>query len=259
MAVEAAETMGDLASATVETLRRHVWNEVLCCVITMDTAAPRFRECLRSLAGAGFPTPYAVPGEHPRAGVSVADAIHSAHRRVACNFVARGLHRYWDLMVIEDDARLQPRALEKLTLALEKLRRWRWTSLHVGHVPLGPCLPLGSYLCVSVLPFTGHMYVLNREKIAKLLRGSSHRWKRPFMIEGNLAVPIEERFAMLPSICYQSVQPKEMKALPLVCRITYCEGEVLMTALSIVEMGILVWLVLHGAANVKTYLNKQFV
>ena len=218
-------------------LSRHVWRgSVLLCVITMPRDRARCDGCEASLVAAGFPPPLRLQGQPRRGQEPLHHTVTRAHRRVLYDFVLRRLYRHWHLLLLEDDARIAGGAGsgEMLWTALGRLEQaGGWTSLHVGHVPIGPCLPIGSHLCHTTLPYCAHAILYNRHRFPNI--NPVGKWGRPWFFEGMLSVPVDERFAMLPSIAYQSVTPKEMRALPLVRHVTYRQGEAFMTALSLAE------------------------
>ena len=241
-------------------LQPHVWREsVLICVITMPSAHVRCDGCEESFIREGFPAPLRVAGEVHRTGEeSMHETITRAHRAVLEDFVAAKLHDRWHLLVLEDDARLQYSDPEhRLARALDKLKQWgHWTCLHVGHVPLGPCLPLGWNMCRSSLPYTAHAILYNKKRLANI--NPKQRWGRPWFFEGMLAVPLDERFAMLPSICGQSVTPKEMEQMPLIKNMTYRQGETVMMVMGIIEACVILFLASYGGLYVaKGLLQKK--
>jgi hypothetical protein len=182
----------------------------------------------------------------PKDPETMHETITRAHRLVLEDFVQVGFQRHWHLLVLEDDARLQYNEPEhRLGRALDKLEQWtHWTCLHVGHVPLGPCLPLGWNLCRSTLPYTAHAILYNRHRLADV--NPMRRWGRPWFFEGMMAVPLDERFAMLPSLCGQSVTPKEMQKIPLIKNMSYQQGETFMMILAVVEACVILVLASYG-------------
>lgn len=221
-------------------LAAHAWAgaagaPVLVCVITLPRDRARCDGCEASFASGGFPAPLRLPGEPRRAGEPLHETITRAHRLVLQDFARLGLHRRWHLLLLEDDARVRPGAGGVLRAALEALeaRPGGWTTLHVGHVPLGPCLPVGSHLCHTLLPYGAHAVLYNRRRFPDI--NPAGRWGRPWFFEGMLGVPLGQRLAVLPSLCHQSVTPKEMQAIPLVRDVGYVNGEAFMMCLSLAE------------------------
>jgi len=240
--------------------KTHVWRgKVLICVITMPRDHERCDECERSFVQAGFPPPLRIPGEvHLKGQETMHDTITRAHRLVLESFVRAGYHKKWHLLVLEDDARLQYSEPEKrLARALDKLEKIKiWCTLHVGHVPLGPCLPLGWNLCRTTLPYAAHAIMYNRHRFPNI--NKTQQWGRPWFFEGMLAVPFDERFAMLPSLCGQSVTPKEMQKIPLIKSMSYQQGETFMMILSVVEVCVILVLASYGGIFVaKELLAKK--
>ena len=237
----------------------HVWrDQVLLCVITMPKDVVRCDGCEESFVAAGFPPPLRLAGETHRKGEeTMHQTITRAHKLVLQDFVRMGFHERWHLLILEDDARLQYRSPEmKLRRALRKLDQWKnWTCLHVGHVPLGPCLPLGWNLCRSTMPYAAHAILYNRSRLPNI--NPKNRWGRPWFFEGMMAVPLDERFAMMPSICGQSVTPKEMQSIPLIKHMSYQRGEMIMTVLAVVEACLVLIMASYGGVCIAKGLTNR--
>ena len=176
----------------------------------------------------GFASPpVLIPGLRPFRGkanntVENADnAITAVHAKCIATMVRRGCtQRREHILVMEDDCRFHGgsstyRQILRLLDTLERVTHGAWWSLHLGHVPLGPVLPIthpvsGDVLVWSSLPFTGHAYVINYRIAAKLCR----QWRRrPFSHEGMMGAPFWMRFAVQPSMATQNRRPKELKQL----------------------------------------------
>lgn len=155
------------------------------------------------------------------------NAFGTAHTR--CLRVMQRSTRAGHVLIMEDDCRFVPRAggsvharIEACIARVEGLTGGAWHSLHLGHVPLGPCVPMGRTTCGdgiiwSALPFTGHAYLINRRHVPALLR----RWNsRPFHYEGMLCSPVWTRFAAQPAMATQIRRPKELRMIDEATRVT---------------------------------------
>ena len=122
------------------------------------------------------------------------------------------------MLVLEDDCVFTcMNPLEVIKNKISYLEKFNWATLHVGHVPLLPTIPVGNGLVRSFMPFCGHAYVINGTKLNELDRNiDEESWGRPHFVEGMQKVNRFERFAMCPYIAYQSRMPREMKSIPFV-------------------------------------------
>jgi hypothetical protein len=114
------------------------------------------------------------------------------------------------LMILEDDVEFvsedPTRDIEDVLESLENFP-W-WYSLHVGHFPLGPTVPINALLAWTVLPFTSHAIIWNARRVREVLAKPHHG--RPYVIEGNVHLPLFSRFSVVKSIVTQNRRPKEL-------------------------------------------------
>tara|TARA_B100001057_G_scaffold229131_1_gene229392 strand:- start:321 stop:617 length:297 start_codon:yes stop_codon:yes gene_type:complete len=81
-----------------------------------------------------------------------------------------------------------------------------------------------------------HAYILNKNMIKAL---NPIKWSRPYIFEGNISINILNKFAMFPSICEETITPKEMKAIPIVGKLNYFIGETSTTIIALIETSII--------------------
>ncbi len=114
------------------------------------------------------------------------------------------------LMIVEDDIEfVSENPTRDIVEALESLENFSWWySLHVGHFPLGPTVPINTLLAWTVLPFTSHAIIWNARRVREVLMKPHHG--RPYVIEGNMHLPLFSRFAVVKSIVTQNRRPKEL-------------------------------------------------
>ena len=118
-----------------------------------------------------------------------------------------------DVFIIEDDCQfLFDDAGQRILDAHATAVRFKnWTVLFAGHVPMGPMWRRWDGLYTTSFPYAAHSYILNRERVGNLLRRTpKSKWKRPWMGEGYLGVPILEKLAVHPALTTQSVLPSDM-------------------------------------------------
>jgi hypothetical protein len=161
----------------------------------------------------GLPQPTLVRGLKPTSGaVSAANqSITAVHLRVLATAIRHGCeHRHQHVLVMEDDCRFLGRMTGRIEDIVGGLHD-NWTSIHLGHVPLGPCIPItvrGRDMVVwSSLPFTGHAYLLHYRKLRSIM---AHWGERPFSHEGMLSSSFWGRFAIYPPLATQNRRPKEL-------------------------------------------------
>lgn len=157
----------------------------------------------------------------PRGGMdNLVQSISLVHARCLSIMNREGcVDRKQHVMIVEDDCRFTSgdrmdvhHRLTKLIESVEKLSRGKWHSLHVGHVPLGPTIPVGAssendVIVWSSLPFAGHAYLINY----RFLRTLANTWgRRPYNYEGMMGSPIMTRFAVQPPMATQIRRPKEL-------------------------------------------------
>lgn len=220
-------------SANIE---KHVWNdEVFVCVITMPFSRSRCDECEALLVGSGFPPPMRITGATRREGETMHSTVTRAHRKALEFYTRSKFHKTWHLLLLEDDARMHPGAVRRFHKLWRKLATLKWKTCHVGHVPLGPIVPLGSHVCLSTLPYSAHAVLYNRGYVAQVVHNPSQRWGRPWFFEGMLDVPLKERMGAVPSLFFQCQLPKEMNAIPFLRKLGYIKGEQGMLMLSLFQ------------------------
>ena len=163
------------------------------------------------------------------------------------------------VLIMEDDCRFVSSGsqsvhdrIEESIQRVDKLSCGTWHSLHLGHVPLGPSVPLGTtkrskdVIIWSSLPFTGHAYLINYRQIDALVK----RWDlRPFNYEGMLSSPVWTRFAVQPAMATQIRRPKELRLIDETIRITalvdFSMWTHIMCGISLIFPLFLVWLVVY--------------
>lgn len=208
-------------------MAEHVWkNKVLFAVLSVYGNEKRLQELDENLQSHDFPRPMRWMEEKLGPGSTIrqrATAICRSHYELTRWFCTQWLpaHPGHHLMVLEDDCLfLTVDAAETLWNQLSYLEQHfqsRWALLMVGQCALGPLWPVRSGLWRTSFPYAAHSYILNRERVAELMnRVPQSKWRRPFMIEGWLNVPLAEKFALSPPLTTQSVKPKEMMAVPLI-------------------------------------------
>jgi len=236
---------------------QHVWEDkVFCMIITIPANETLMQGAVNNMVDSGFPAPRVMNGSLPKKHeTTTLPAIWRSHTKCLRYFVNRDLHKKYHLMVCEDDCRFKDpsTAATKLHNTLHTLEKYRrWTCLHVGHVPLGPVAPVFKNLCITALPFTSHCLLWNRHRVEGLLSRIRYtKRKRPFLFEGNLSIPIDEKYAILPSLATQCVIPTEMKAImrriPALEKVlTFDKGESLMNVVAVIQFVLLSWLFLYG-------------
>lgn len=173
-----------------------------------------------------FPlTPLIVAGLPPIASSSLSgtdSAITAVHAKCVAVMVRHGcVEKKQHVVILEDDCRFHSPSKTHAQLtsnlaALEQSTHGSWWTLHLGHIPLGPTIPITkpahgeNVITWSSLPFTGHAYVINY-RVANQLHKS---WrKRPFSHEGMLSAPFWSKFAVQPPMATQNRRPKELKHL----------------------------------------------
>ena len=167
---------------------------------------------------AGLPRPRISPGSARFPGDAPNDPVERAHLKAARAFARRsrgGALRGRHLLVLEDDCEFVGDAAGALARALRWLDRRpaSWASLHAGHLPAGPTVPVkslgGPYVLTwTSLPFTGHAYVLNRLYAERVVAG--RRFRRPYSQEGLCQLPLFKKFALQPVVATQNRRPKEL-------------------------------------------------
>ena len=177
----------------------------------------RTEKCLHHLRNVGFSditVVEGVPSESEKI-TSVDAAIARSHYNVVSAFVSRGIRK--DLLILEDDvvfeARNASRLLDNVLFELNQLHS-NWVSLHIGHIPMGPTFWFGNNLCWSLFPGTAHAYVLNGAKIKDyFLKLGPSNWRRPWIMEMQLSLPVFSKFSLIFPIANQKFRPKEMQKL----------------------------------------------
>jgi hypothetical protein len=123
-----------------------------------------------------------------------------------------------DVFVMEDDCQfLFDDAGQRILDAYDTaVRSNKWTVLFAGHVPMGLLWKRWDGLYTTSFPYAAHSYILNRKNVGKMLQTPKAKWKRPWMTEGYLSLPVAEKVAIYPAITTQSVLPSDMvDALPV--------------------------------------------
>ena len=200
-------------------------------------------------------------------GRSATDEVVSAcHIKAISEYLRHDYHkRNWHLLILEDDCRFEVKdAFNRVAKAVHMLdvRIPNWHTLHVGHVPLGPCFPIlksdSSFVVWTSLPFSGHCYVINCVKASNILP-KKMQWKRPFSMEGLLHLPIFSRFALNPSIATQIRRPKELvkldNALFITKGIWFEEYTILLEIISLVLPIIVLVLIVKGVRKLTSSNN----
>lgn len=143
--------------------------------------------------------------------VSVQDAcIINSHLVCFSHYVS--LRSTKHLLILEDDVEfLTERPLVDIKQAVDSIHGLPWYSLHIGHFPLGPSIPINLHVAWTFLPFTSHAILWNASRVRSVLSKARHG--RPYVIEGNMHLPLFSRYAMLKSIVTQNRRPKELKYL----------------------------------------------
>lgn len=155
-----------------------------------------------------------VPGTSPSAlgNANAHVAITYAHMECFSRFVSSCSRKH--LLVLEDDVSFTVSdPVGELHRALRAIAQLPWYSLHVGHLPLGPSVPINTQITWSVLPFCAHAILWNNRHVRELLNAGLARAGRPYLFEGNVQLPWYSRFAMLRPIATQSRRPKELVSI----------------------------------------------
>lgn len=172
-----------------------------------------------------MPTPYIIEGVYPAPGETVHKAIFRAHKKALKFAMESNVFRYNDIIILEEDCRfIQQDAFSMICNARDSLSNWN--SIHIGHIPLGPIFPTHiKKLFYSIIPMTAHCIVWNR-KILPTVVSYCDIYDRPYIIEGNLSLPLLQNFAFVPGLAIQSKPPKEISLLPFgLNTLTYTEAE----------------------------------
>ena len=148
---------------------------------------------------------------------SLDKAIALSHYRCLVDFARRTrmLHRSCpDLVVMEDDVSFDiDNVVSEITSIQKTLRRRHpnWATCHLGHLPLGPVLPLGR-LCLTTLPFGGHCIMWQRSFVHSIVKEvPAARFRRPMYMEGMLSVSVFRKFTLRKPIATQIFRPKELR------------------------------------------------
>lgn len=156
----------------------------------------------------------------------------------------------YHLMVLEDDCEFTTQniiqLLEEYLNHISSCEQ-RWTTIHLGHCPLGPLIPFHKNLFYSTFPWTAHCYLINGASLNKLLNENHKReWKRPYALEGWLCVSSMEKFAFSPPLATQTILPKEIRQIPILNDISLmCFCELLDFVMMVIPI-LLVILVIFG-------------
>jgi hypothetical protein len=242
------------------------WESVVVRIITIDPESNDFQKTYRHVVESGIPKPTVLLGDLSvdPSDVKVTNrAVFASHHSCALEFVESGLHHTHDLLVLEDDVRFRAKAKQTVGRALQFLRRHRkgWHTLHVGHLPLAPCIPVvgARNLCHTPMPFGGHAYILNGAHVEELLRRvPRERWGRPDMVEGMTAAPLFSKYALCPSQAHQARIPREMAKIVGRSLMTYTTGEkILEHTMGHVVWGLLLFLLLLPALLLATRRRRK--
>jgi hypothetical protein len=148
---------------------------------------------------------------------SLDKAIALSHYRCLVDFARRTriLQRGGpDLVVMEDDVSFDNEydAVPEITSVQKMLHRRHpnWATCHLGHLPLGPVLPLGR-LCLTTLPFGAHCIMWQRSFVLSIVeKVPPARFRRPMYMEGMLSVSVFRKFTVRRPIATQIIRPKEL-------------------------------------------------
>lgn len=157
-----------------------------------------------------------MPANIPRNTKNLSNCIFGTHYDVVKK-ISTTLAPGKDIFILEDDCEFLNPDAGKLIFeyyTFLKTNYKNWTVFFPGHIPLGPLIPCKNKLFYSTNPYAAHSYILNGQKVERLLQEIPRRkWKRPYIVEGWLKIPIEQKFALHPSITTQIQLPKEMVSL----------------------------------------------
>jgi hypothetical protein len=179
-------------------------------------------ETAERVKAAGLPPPIIIPGvlRHENAHDVGNMPIERAHLKVISTFVRGGFAKTKHLMVCEDDCSFGDGedvagTIERALATLDNTVPW--SSLHVGHVPIGPTFPLftlgGTTVVWSSVPYCGHCYILNKVTAMEIAAKPAHAWVRPRSHEGMFGVPLLTKFALHPPLATQNRRPKELSMI----------------------------------------------
>lgn len=206
----------------------YVWNhKTVTMVLSIPRNIQRLDALFENVKQHHFPKPfvhYGVPAPLGSDNKRVSESITRNHYHAIKMFNHWNSQRSfaYDVMIMEDDCRfVVPKAHVLLQGHLDYLNKNKdWTTLHVGHCPLGPVFPIRNGLIRTTFPWCAHCYVLKGTKIHDLLQKiPEKKWKRARVLEGWLTVPWSQKFAVSPSLATQSEIPKEIKHVPIVNRL----------------------------------------
>ena len=185
-------------------------DDIIVFVIVHPEDALRKKEVTSELTRVGILDFYFVDGTMTHSkNIKERDAcIINSHLNCFSQYVASRSKKH--LLILEDDVKfLTPNPVGDIIDALSSLVHFPWWySLHVGHFPLGPTIPVNSLLLWTGLPFTAHAVIWNATRVREVLLKVRHG--RPYVIEGNIHLPLFSRFAVVKSIVTQSRRPKEL-------------------------------------------------
>lgn len=193
-----------------------------CYLIVHPLRAENEVRARHHLHCAGIQAITVVRGSLP-VGLSVNDrdaAIARSHHRCITHFLAHHGDRDKHLLLCEDDVVFAPdvNPTEVVHDAILKLAQHApyWRTLHVGHIPCCPTLPVlfSRKLCVSPAPGTAHAILWNRAYLRALHASLPMcAWRRPRVMEFQTALPWYAKFALVHSIASQNQRPKELQTI----------------------------------------------
>jgi hypothetical protein len=195
------------------------WHDLLAVILTCKGNEARLQKLLKECERVGISSVNVWYNDDANKSVKKTDTVFAGHYDIIAGAHATSDK---DVFVMEDDCQFLfdnagQRILDAHATAVQSKE---WTVLFVGHVPMGPMWRRMDGLYTTTNPYAAHSYILNRKRLGELLNTTpKHTWKRPWMVEGYLRVPIKEKLAVHPALTTQNVLPSEMVTMLHVHRI----------------------------------------
>lgn len=219
-------------------------------IITIPRNQARAEETKKHLEIHSFPQVQMLYGYTAKPGGSILKAASKSHHKAA-QFASQFVT---PIIIAEDDCRIANEdAVSEIYKAVHFLNchRPNWKLLAIGHCGLGPIIPLVDYpwLCHSTLPFSGICYILNPKTLSELIRQIPKKnWRRPYMVEGWLKLPLSEKYAFTYSLTTMGNVPKEIANVPILSGLDLTAGSYTITNLHfIIYTVIIMYLILRCA------------
>tara|TARA_X000000950_G_scaffold287925_1_gene402373 strand:- start:11034 stop:11864 length:831 start_codon:yes stop_codon:yes gene_type:complete len=192
---------------------------VVFYLIAHPVIASRTQNALSVLKTAGIENAIVLRGTRATGGEisSQQHAIALSHYRCLVDFSRPRRHARLkpDVVVLEDDVTFNVQNASEFVQHVASLLHHhhpRWKTCHLGHIPMGPVLPLSHMFCLTSLPFSAQAILWRGEFACDLTsRVSAQRFQRPHYMEAMLDISFFQKFALNTPIAFQSQRPKELR------------------------------------------------